>query len=100
MLEDRIIIRGLKKSEDRPISLALAKPLLERLEADTRLSADPNEHILKAGDGFSPMSAGYCGKVFSKIAKLARLENIGQYWYSFSHDMAVFVVTNRKISNS
>ena len=90
VLDDRIIIRGLKKSEDRPVSLALAKPLLDRLEADTRLSADPNEHILKAGDGFSPMSAGYCGKVFSKIAKMARLENIGLH--GLRHTFAVRMI--------
>lgn len=95
----RLIVRDTKRKRDRVVSLALALPLLRRLEAETRISDDPDERVLKAVDGVSPISGRYLGRRLSAALKLARLPAVGLHGlrHSFAVEMLRSGVSMRSV---
>lgn len=83
----KLKVKDYKNSRTRSVSLYLVLPLLKRLELDTRISDDPHEVILKAKDGFSPISGKYLGRRMKAIAELAKLPSIGLH--GFRHTWAI-----------
>lgn len=85
--DDRIIIHGEKVSEDRPVPDVLVRPLLDELEARTRLSTDPYEPILKNGHLTRVLSYDYLGEKLKQVVDMCKLENKGLK--GFRHAFAI-----------
>lgn len=83
----RLIVRDTKRKRDRVVSLVLALPLLYRLQAETRISDDPAEPILKAADGVSGISGRYLGRRLARVCQLARIPTTGLH--ALRHTFAV-----------
>ncbi len=86
----RLIIRRSKNQKDRPVSLILARALLDRLNTETRLSDSADEHILKAADGVSPISGPYLGRKCAAVSKMAMIKNVGLH--GLRHTFAVNMI--------
>lgn len=86
----RLMIYRTKTEKERYASLQLVLPLLEKLNAETRLSDDPNEHILKACDGLSPISGTYLGTKCRQVSALAMINNVGLH--GLRHTFAVNMI--------
>ena len=81
-------VAATKNKKDRAVTMQKeAYTLLQRLEADTRISASPFEPVLKNHTGYEPISGDYLSRKFNDVRKLAMLPAIGLH--GLRHSFAV-----------